>query len=184
MDLKSKVQKRRNRTKGLVFAAMVSALGVLFLFLGNLTGVADLSFAGIASLLLWILLLEYGSGYALGAYLAISILSLLLLPDKAAALLFAGLTGWYPLLKRPFERLPLVLAYLCKFLSANAVCFLLFWLFRAILGLQGYTIPLLLLLLLLYNAAFFLFDIALTRLIWLYIGKFRKYLRKSGLCKE
>ena len=183
MDLKSLAKKRRNRTKGLVFSALVAALCVLFLFLGNLTGVADLSFAAIGALLLWILLLEYGSGYALGAYLAASILSLLLLPDKAAALLFTGLTGWYPLLKRPFERFPRPIAYLCKFLSANAVCILLWWLFRAILGLEE-ALPLLLIMLLLYNVAFFLFDLALTRLIWLYVGKFRKYLVKAGLCKE
>ena len=184
MNLRTLSKKRRNRTRGVVFSAINSALCLLLLFLGTVLGTADLSFTALAALLLWFLLLEYGAGYAFGGYLVTSLLAFLLLPDKGVALLFAGLVGWYPLVKRPLEKLPRPLAYLGKFLAVNAVCLLLWRLFRALLGLEGFSLPLLLLMLLLYNLAFFLFDIALTRLIWLYIRKFRGILQKAGFCKQ
>lgn len=132
---------------------------------------------------IWFLYLEYGKGFALGAYLTASLLSLLLLPNKSAALLFAGFFGWYPLLKLPLERLPGVFAFLCKFLAVNAVCVTLSLLFGGILGLEGYSPLLLLLLLALYDLAFILFDIAIGKFVYFYVEKLRKYLVKAGICK-
>ena len=63
-------------------------------------------------------------------YGAVSILSLLLGPDKEAAAIFLAL-GYYPILKRHIDRLPRPLAYLCKLAlvsAALAVCFLLMYL--------------------------------------------------------
>lgn len=183
MDLRTRAERRKKQTRALAVSAMTAALCVLLLFLGNLTQVADVSFAALSTLLIWFLYLEYGKGFALGAYLTVSLLSLLLLPNKSAALLFAGFFGWYPLLKLPLERLPGVFAFLCKFLAVNAVCVTLSLLFGGILGLEGYSPLLLLLLLALYDLAFILFDIAMGKFVYFYVEKLRKYLVKAGICK-
>lgn len=183
MDLRTRAERRKKQTRALAVSAMTAALCVLLLFLGNLTQVADVSFAALSTLLIWFLYLEYGKGFALGAYLTASLLSLLLLPNKSAALLFAGFFGWYPLLKLPLERLPGVFAFLCKFLAVNAVCVTLSLLFGGILGLEGYSPLLLLLLLALYDLAFILFDIAIGKFVYFYVEKLRKYLVKAGICK-
>ena len=183
MDLRTRAERRKNQTRALAVSAMTAALCVLFLFLGNLTQIADVSFAALSTLLIWFLYLEYGKGFALGAYLTASLLSLLLLPNKSAALLFAGFFGWYPLLKLSFERLPGVFAFLCKFLAVNAVCVTLSLLFGGILGLGGYSPLLLLLLLALYDLAFVLFDIAMGKFVYFYVEKLRKHLIKAGICK-
>ena len=183
VDLRTRAEKRKRLTRALVFSAVTAALCVLLLFLGGLLSIADLSFAILATLLIWFLYLEYGGGYALGAYLTASILSLLLLPDKSAPLLFAGFVGWYPLVKLPLERLPRVFSLLCKLLAVNAVCVTLSLLFRGLLGLKAYSLWFLLLLLALYNLAFFLFDISLRKFIVFYLEKLRVYLVKAGLCK-
>lgn len=183
MDLRTRAERRKKQTRALAVSAMTAALCVLLLFLGNLTQVADVSFAALSTLLIWFLYLEYGKGFALGAYLTASLLSLLLLPNKSAALLFAGFFGWYPLLKLPLERLPGVFAFLCKFLAVNAVCVTLSLLFGGILGLEGYSPLLLLLLLALYDLAFILFDIAMGKFVYFYVEKLRKYLVKAGICK-
>ena len=57
---------------------------------------------------------------ALTAYGAVSLLSLLFVPDKEVALVFVFLLGYYPLVKPRFERIRLPLVrVLCKLLLCN-----------------------------------------------------------------
>ncbi len=173
----------RSRARAIAAGALCAALIVLFLFLGNLIDVADLTFAALSTLLIWFLTLEFGRRTALGAYLAATILSFLLLPNKAAPLLFTGFFGWYPLAKPTFDCLPRLPRAVLKLLTVNAACVGLSLLFSSLMGLSSYSLPFLLLLLLLYNLAFLLFDVAMTRFVPFYHRRLRPVLVRAGLCK-
>ncbi len=74
----------------------------------------------VASLLIATVCVECGKTMALTAYGAVSLLSLLFVPDKEVALVFVFLLGYYPLVKPRFERIRLPLVrVLCKLLLCN-----------------------------------------------------------------
>ena len=75
--------------KKLALAGILSSLCVVFLFVGSLFQTLDLSAAAIASIIVLIAYIELGKGWSLGVYAVASLLSLLLLPQKTAAAVFA-----------------------------------------------------------------------------------------------
>ena len=67
-------------TKKLAFSAIISSLAVVFLYIGALFDVLDLSVAALASLcVLWVMV-EFGTRWALSVYAVTSVLALLRLP--------------------------------------------------------------------------------------------------------
>ena len=54
--------------------------------------------------------------WGVGVYFATSLLSLLLITDKEAALTYALFFGYYPLIKDVMEKLPKALGWVLKFL--------------------------------------------------------------------
>ena len=72
----------RASIKRLTVCAMLVALGVIFLGIGALIEVLDISMAVIASLCVIIAIIEYGKGAPWMVYAATSILSLLLLKSR------------------------------------------------------------------------------------------------------
>ena len=74
----------------------------------------------IASFLVATVCVECGKTLAWTAYGAVSLLSLLFVPDKEVALTFVFLLGYYPLVKPKFEHIrPALLRGLCKLLLCN-----------------------------------------------------------------
>ena len=77
-------------------------------------------FLAIASFLVATVCVECGKTLAWTAYGAVSLLSLLFVPDKEVALTFVFLLGYYPLVKPKFEHIrPALLRGLCKLLLCN-----------------------------------------------------------------
>ena len=76
------------KTKKIALSAILAALGVIILYLGALVDVLDLSVAILASFLILFCTAELGYSTALSVWLVTSLLSLLLLPNKAPALRF------------------------------------------------------------------------------------------------
>jgi len=100
-------------------------------------------------------------------YGAVTILSLLLAPDKEAAAVFAAL-GYYPLVKPWIDRRKGKWAL--KLLLFNGSIVVLYWLLLKIIGMeqllsdfQGMGIAMYILLLILGNVTFFMLDYALGR---------------------
>ena len=99
--------KRKNNStsiKQLTFCSMLTALGVIFLGIGALLEVLDISMAVIASFCVIIALIEYGKGSPWMVYAAISVLSFLILPTKLPALFFGLFFGFYPIIKEFLEK--------------------------------------------------------------------------------
>ena len=173
---------RKKATRRLAVSALLAALGVVLLLLGSLVEVLDLSMAAIASLLAVFAVIEIGGRYPMLIYAVTSVLSLLLLPVKTAALIYFVFAGYYPILKAVLEgRLAKPLAWVLKtviFCAAVALGLLaaekvflmdLSWLFA------NWWFLLCLL------PVFVLYDVALTRLISAYLNKWRARLRLPDL---
>ena len=114
-----------------------------------------------------------GKPYYLLIYITTSVLSILLLPDKFSAVLYLIFGGVYPILKQKLEKnLPVILSWLLKAVYFNAV------LVAATLGVK-YLFgvdeeELTVLLFAVGNVAFFMYDIAMTKLITYYLLGLRK----------
>ena len=161
---------------------MLSALGVIFLGIGALLDVLDISMAVIASFCVIIAEIEYGKGAPWMVYAAISVLSFLLVPNKLPAIFFALFFGFYPILKGKLEAKPKVVCWLLKELIFN-VSLALIMVIYLLLFFQGVSfaiIPLhwlIVIAVVLCELVFILYDIAITRIISFYVIRLRKRLK-------
>jgi hypothetical protein len=161
----------------MTLCAILSALCVVILYLGSLVEVLDLSVAVIASLPVIVLVIERGRGYPWMIYGVTAILSLLLLPNKFPALVYAAFAGFYPILKEKIEGLRLRPVRLLIKLSLFNLSVLLMWLLaRAIMG----EVPLgahVAVIAALLNGVFLFYDYALSVLITSYLRVWRRRLK-------
>jgi hypothetical protein len=112
---------RRRTTRRLVTCALLCALAVVFLGLGALIEVFDLTAAAVSALILLPVLLCYGGRYAWLSYAVTAVLGVLLMPQSLASWTFAGLTGYYPIIKKRLDRLPRVVGWPVKLLLLTGV---------------------------------------------------------------
>ena len=120
----------RGATKRLAVSSVLCAVAVVAMGLGAIVEVLDLTAAAMASVVLLPILLTYGDYYALLAYATTAVLGVILMPQTLTSWLYLGLLGYYPILKRHIDRLPRLLACLCKFALVCAslgICFLLMY---------------------------------------------------------
>lgn len=164
---------RSSATRKLTAAALLAAFGVVLLGLGALVEVLDLSMAALASLFVVFAVIELGGAYPYLVYGVTAVLSLLLLPSKTPALIYALFAGYYPILKAVFEKhLPRGVALLCKVVVFNAGLAL-----AVFLALKFFTpaadsaFGWKYWLLLIGTPVFLLYDVALTRLITFYLQR-------------
>ena len=170
---------RRTKTRVLALGAILSALAVVVMMLGGLIPVATFCCPILAGFVLVPVLFEGGAAMALCAYGAVAVLSLLLGPDKEAAMLYA-LLGWYPALRPRLQRLPRLLRRAVKLLLFNCAVAAAYALLIFLLGfdalrseLFGMGLWVFLGTLLLGNAVFVLFDFTLPRVTLIYQYRFR-----------
>jgi hypothetical protein len=161
------------RVKNLAYAAMAAALGTSLLFLAGALPTAKLALAGLAGLLGVVIRMRCGLPWGIASFAATALLSLLLVPQKAVSVLYAAFLGYYPVIKSSLERpSSKVLRWLLKLLLFNMVFALLTVLGRAVLTSALPTGRLMLPALLLGgNAAFVIYDLALTQLILFYLRR-------------
>ena len=104
----------------MAYCGMAAALCVALMLLGAVVPVLMFIAPAVASLLIATVCMECGMKMALTAYGAVSLLSLLFVPDKEVALVFVFLLGYYPLVKPKLERIrPKLLRGACKLLLCN-----------------------------------------------------------------
>lgn len=168
-------------TKKLTVCAMLAAIGVVLLYLGAFIEVLDISMAVFASFVCIIAVIEYGGSAPWLIYGVVSLLSLILLPNKTPAAFFALFFGFYPILKEKFEKLNRVVAWVLKEIVFNISCLLIVAVGIFALGMQDNALlkqPIILaVMVVLAELVFVLYDIALTRLISFYIIKLRHRLK-------
>ena len=180
---KSTRDARRRRTRTLTLCSILTALGVVIMYLGSFIEVLDLTIAVVVSLLCIIAVIEVGGSWPWLIYAATSVLSLLLLPNKFPPTVYLLFTGFYPMLKEKLEgkiRLRGLLMAI-KLIIFNVSMVLMMLASYYVLSLPAETEYMLIALAVLGNVTFLLYDLALTRLITVYIVKLRPrltFLRK------
>ena len=174
------------QTRRVAVSGMMVALATAILLMGGVIPAATFVGPALAGLLLVPVLAEGGRRMALGAWLAISALSLMLCADKEAALLFAFL-GWYPPMKWTLDaRLPgwrgLPVKLLLWNLCAGAMAALIFFVFRmdqVIAEYKEMSRAMLAVFILLANVTLVLYDRLLDIMAVVYIRKLRPKLFKG-----
>ena len=145
------------------------------MYIGAMLEVLDLSTAALASICVMLILTELGAKYAFLSYACISVLSFLLLPTKYAAIMFIGFLGFYPMAKSFFERK--FRGWRClvlKFLLLNMCIFAMLLVVRYVMT-EALWFEIMVLVL--ANIVFVVYDYALTTLLRAYVFVWRKKLK-------
>ena len=161
----------------IALGGLLTALGVVLMFLTGLIPIGTYALPAIAGVLLIVAVIEIGAKWAWMIYAAVAVLSLLFAADKEAALLFVLFFGYYPVLKSFLERISnKVLSWISKFAVFNVAVVACFFLAVNFLQLPedsftvfGIYLPWVFLIL--GNAVFLIYDIALSGLVATYVEK-------------
>jgi len=158
---------KRTPAANIALGGVLAALAVVVMSMGTLIPVATYVCPMLCAILLQLVLKICGEKIAWAWYGAVSILALLMAPDKEAAAVFLAL-GYYPILKPKFDRKQG--KWLWKLAFFNAVILLTYWLLMRMLGFDQLAaefsemgILLTAVMLLLGNVTFFLMDALLGR---------------------
>lgn len=168
------------------FGAMLTALAVVLLFIGGITGTLDLAAAALASFCVIFAVIEMGYGSAFLVYAATSVLGLLL-PVKTPAIFFVAFFGYFPLVKSLSEKLSRLISYVIKLAVYSVASFVMVAFSLVVITediATGNKLMLLYVALYLVCAVVLvIYDVALTRLITVYITSLRKKLGIDRLKK-
>ncbi|MBR3879084.1 MAG: hypothetical protein IKJ24_03065 [Clostridia bacterium] len=180
------------RTKKLTLGAILASMGVVLLTVGGLVEVLDLSMAALASFFCIFAVIEMGKGYPLMIYAVTGILAVLIMPQSLSGWIYLLFFGYYPIVKAKLERLPTTLAWVLKLAVFNAavtvyaaICYFLFFGELELLLLEFSTLfggmniggVLVAIIYAILNVIFVVYDIAITRIITLYLIKLRHRFR-------
>lgn len=111
---------------------MMAALALVIMNMVGLIPIATYVCPSLCMVLLSVVLKLCGKRIGWAWYGAVAILSVLMAPDKEAAMIFAVI-GYYPIIKPAFERTKM--PNTCKYLYFNVVILLVYWLMINLMGL-------------------------------------------------
>ena len=169
----------------IALGGLLTALGVVLMFLTGLIPIGTYALPAIAGVLLIVAVIEIGAKWAWMIYAAVAVLSLLFAADKEAALLFVLFFGYYPVLKSFLERISnKVLSWISKFAVFNVAVVACFFLAVNFLQLPedsftvfGIYLPWVFLII--GNDVFLIYDIALSGLVATYVEKLHHRVTKT-----
>ena len=172
---------RDRRVFRIAFCGVMAGLMAALMLVGTLIPLSTYVCPMIAGALAVPVVWEFGAGSGWLLYAAVSVLSLILAPDKEAALLYVLLLGWYPILRPRLQHIrrrpPRIAAKLLLFNAAVCVVYalLLFVFVSPDLSSEAaaWTVPALAGMLLLGNVTFLIYDQVLARLTDRYVMKWR-----------
>ena len=124
---------RNTNAKVIALGGLLAAAALVILCLGGMIPLATYICPMLCAIVQYIVYRCCGRRIAWGWYAAVSILSLLMAPDKEAAAVFLAL-GYYPILKPGLDRRKG--KWLWKLLFFNAVILLTYWLLMHLFGMD------------------------------------------------
>ena len=169
---------------------MITALSVVIL-IPSAVQVFVYTLPAMAGMLTMLAVVEIDKKWAIGSYVATSLIGLLFVANKEAVVYYVAFFGYYPVVKALLEsKMPRVAEYILKFLIFNVSIVLsgvvlvkVFGMpYNDLLGIDGesafftkYALPIMLGM---GNVVFILYDVALTRLLTAYVLVWQKRFRK------
>lgn len=166
---------------------IVAALCLTMMFLTAVFPPLNMTLPLFAGMLISVVAIEVSPSWAFVTYIVVSILSFFITPDKEAAIFFAALFGYYPVLKDTVDKMrSKLISLIIKLVVFDAAMILIYYLTVFVFGtidifeefgfLEEFMLPVLFITI---NAIFFLYDYCLTVIKEAYIKWFRPtFLRK------
>lgn len=171
--------KIKNSTK-IAFSAIISSISVVIMILAGIVPIASVALPALAGCLLIPVVAELGEKWGYTSFLVVSVLSFFLTADKEALLIWFLFFGYYPVLYSSFCKIKnIYFAYILKIAVFNIAAISDYYLTIFVLGIPQESIELLgkytnLVILILANAVFIMFDYALKGLVREYFSRFHK----------
>lgn len=171
----------RSATKKIALCGVLASLSLICLIAGGFLPFATYVLPCFAGVLLIPVAAEYGTAAELEAFAAVGLLGLFLVPDKEEALSFVFFLGYYPAVKPILDKIrSSPLRWVCKYALFNGafLCMYLLLLFVFPLAdlsaeFAGYTKTFLVILILLANVTFAVYDLALNKAFLFYTHRLR-----------
>lgn len=162
-----------NQVKSIALSGMLAAVAVVIMSLGGLVPIATYVCPMLCTMTQFVVLRFCGKKIGWIWFVVVSILSLLMGPDKEAVFVFLAI-GYYPLLKGTLEKFKLQIVFKLSFF--NAAIFIVYSIMIYLLGMQEVAAENMefgfagfVLILVMGNLTFILLD----RLLTIMAGKFR-----------
>lgn len=104
----------------IALGGVFSALCLLMMFLTGILPFATYAMPIFAGGMLMAVVVENGRKAALMVYISVSILSLFIVPDREAAMMFIVFFGYYPIIKGPLDMIrPRIVSWVTRFAIFN-----------------------------------------------------------------
>ena len=163
---------------------IVAALSVALMFMTGLIPIMTYAIPAAAGVLLTVIVIEINKKWAFGVYAAVGLLSMFLIADKEAAVLYILFFGYYPILKAIIEKhCSVAVSWVIKLIVFNIAMVASF-----LISVYVFKIPFeemekygriaAFILLAVGNVVFVVFDLMLTNLITLYLLHWQKVLKR------
>lgn len=167
-----------NKSAAVALSGVVTALVIVLMMCTGLMPMATYALPGLAGVLLIFVVVEMNKQWAFLVYAVSGLLSLLIVPDREAVMLFILFFGYYPVLKAVFESIrKRWISWLLKLLVFNVAMIVGFFvsIYVLMLPMEEFMIGQMFLpglLLLMGNAVFLLYDYAVSGVVLLYFQRF------------
>lgn len=169
-------------TRRIAVSGVLAALSVVIMYIASVTELLSLCGMLVSVFSVMFIYMEYGAGNAFTVYGVISVISLLIQPDKFTAVLFTVYVGYYPLLKAKLEgKFRRTTARILKLLSFNFVLVLLIALSKYVTAIEAEAPAIEISVFILANISFIMSDLLADRLKRLYLIKYRPRLKARGV---
>lgn len=173
-------------SKRVALGGVFSALSLLMMFLSGVFPFAEYTCPAIAGIMLIPLVIEINKKTAYIAYVIVAVLSVFIVPNKEAAVLFVVILGYYPVLKSTLEKIKnRKLEFVVKLVAFNVALVIAYIVLIYFLGMtelvgefNSFIKYGIIVFWVLANVAFVLYDYALTGLIGMYLEKIRPKIKK------
>lgn len=176
-------------TSKTALGAIITGLSIALMLSTTILPFMSYAIPAISGVLITLIVMECDKKWALIVYASVSILSLLIVPDKSAAIAYVCLFGYYPIVKALLEsKLTTWISFVIKILLADAVLISGYYITLHFFGIDTEGIEWLSPYLTKWFVApviaigggifFYMYDVVLTRLITIYSVKWRKIFKK------
>lgn len=165
----------KNSTKRMATCAMMAALCVIIMVLGAVLELGLYAAPLLSGLLFIPVGQKYGRKYQAILYAVSGILCFLFVPNVEQNLMFTGLFGWYPIVRPVFQKLPKILRLPVKLVVFNVIYVAIEALVMYVLVPEAVGDIMLIVLFVLGNIMFVLYDLLFPRLEIL-MSRFKKIL--------
>lgn len=157
-------------SKKIAYSGILLGLNIVLLLISNLISINTMFFMGLASLIISVIVMEYGVNTGVVFYIASIILSFVVMPNKAQWLLYILTFGIYGLVKYFIEKgRPIYTEVILKLIFANLVAVILYLILKNIV-----IIPINIITIIVYQVAFLVYDYVYSLFIEYYNEKIKR----------